>query len=63
MFLMLESQDVLSLETVVVLVKDGDGTCIYCDDGTVERSVFRPDTLARRCFPRRTDLVSRKEGE
>lgn len=65
MYLLLESQNVMSLEGVVALVRDedGDGTCIYRDDGTVAHSVFRPDTLARRCFPRRTDQVSRKEGE
>lgn len=51
MFLFLESQDVVALDRVIALVKDGQGTAIYTEDGPVLRSAFRPETLRRRCFP------------
>ncbi|SMG13869.1 hypothetical protein [Dethiosulfovibrio salsuginis] len=63
MFLFLESQDVVALDKVIALVRDEEGTAIHTDDGIALRSAFRPETLRRRCFPKRISKVARMGGE
>lgn len=48
MYLFLESQEVLALDKVIAMVREAGGSFIYLEDGSVRRSVFRPETLARR---------------
>lgn len=50
MYLFLESQEVLALAKVIAMVREGGGSLIYLEDGSVKKSVFRPETLARRSF-------------
>ncbi len=63
MFILLESQDVIALERVVALIKNDLGTTVMMDDGSRRSSVFRPETLRRRLFPKCLVQQAGTEGD
>lgn len=63
MFILLESQDVIALDRVVALIKNDLGAAVVMDDGRRRMSVFRPETLRRRLFPKGPIRQVGTEGE
>ncbi len=48
MFIPLEGGNLVSLSQTIALVRQGKETTIYLRDGSVLKSGFKPETLARR---------------
>ncbi|MBP6332453.1 MAG: hypothetical protein KA342_03310 [Aminivibrio sp.] len=48
MFIPLEGQGVVSIRRVVAMIRHGDETAVYLNDGTILATGFRPETLGKR---------------
>lgn len=48
MFIPIEGEDCIWLAPVIAMIREGDSTRIYREDGTIQNTGFRPLTLVRR---------------
>ena len=48
MFIPLEGQGVVSIRRVVAMIRHGDETAVYLNDGTILATGFRPEPLGKR---------------
>lgn len=61
LFLLLEEDDVVCMDNVVALIRDGNETAILMRDDTVRATGFTPTTLRKRSERFWQDGVQRKE--